>query len=128
MKGGKLEKLEDLKKDMNKEILKGQILGIFTFLLGAVKDLLVPIFLWSLAQCLKARGLDDNCLTLSKYTIGSVLIGFIFMGMSLFPVLVFVGCIMIPLGILAFICAIGQIIWTFLILINTRRVIEEKYC
>jgi hypothetical protein len=112
--------------DLNSWLIRIQVFAVFIQLLGYAKLFLLPIFLWSVARCLKARGLEDNCITLAKICVGTVALGFLFQLLFRVVHLQFLLFILAPLGLISGLLHLAQTILTLLILINIRRAIEDK--
>jgi hypothetical protein len=98
--------------------------GLFIQILSYAKVLLVPIFLWSLARCLRS-GLTHNVETLLKISLGIVALGIFTQLLFRLPLTV-VMHVMTPLSWVSMLLGLAQTIWTLLILINVRQAITDK--
>jgi hypothetical protein len=124
---GNFSGLDQMLASINSWVLRIRIWAVSIQLLGYVKLFVFPVFLWSVARCLKARGLDENCISLAKLSVGTMALGLFWQ--FLFRIvhfdLQFILVILAPLSWISALLGLAQTVLTFLILINTRRAIED---
>jgi hypothetical protein len=117
--------LQELNARMLSLMITFQVFCLLIQLLYYGKLFLLPLFLWSVARCLKDRSLEHECVILAKISMAVVALGFgTQLLLRLFP-LSFLSVLLGPLSLVSMVLGLAQPVWTFLILANTRRAIED---
>jgi hypothetical protein len=123
---GKWSGLNQLLAGITSWLVRLQVFFVLIQVLGYAHLFLMPMFLWSMARCLRARWQEERCLTLAKVSIGGMCLALFFQVFFRFIHVEFLLFIVLPFFWVMFVIGISETVLTFLILINIRRAIEDR--
>jgi hypothetical protein len=122
---GDLSGLQKFSLDMSAWVQRIYLFGLFLQILGYVKVLIAPLFLWSLTRCLRGSGLTYQAETLLKISAWIVGLGILTQLLFRLPLGV-VMSLLTPLSWVSMLLGLAQAGWMLLLMINIRRAIADK--